>query len=106
MSTLSLRKDRITQTEAKQRGFTIDTCCHPNVMYKGPRFSPEEWDYVLSEEEAELKGALEKAMRGCGSLLWLANNMHNYGTEMFREFLEKAINDAREGYAAASVFLR
>ena len=45
--------------------------------------------------------ACEAGQKGCGGLLWLANNMNKYGTVEFKGFLRAAIHDARLGYDAA-----
>ena len=47
-----------------------------------------------------VESALDKATRGCDSLLWLANNLHNYGSDAFLHFLKGAIEDARAGHEA------
>ena len=36
---------------------------------------------------------------GLGSLLWVANNIHNHKTDTFRDFMESALQDWRKGYA-------
>lgn len=55
----------------------------------------------LHDAAPVLLAACRKAKDGCGGLLWLRNNMHNYGTDDFKRFLEAAIEDASEGYHAA-----
>ena len=49
----------------------------------------------------EWAAALRKAQGGCGSLLWLANNLHNADTPTWRLMLMDAITDAQTGYDAA-----
>lgn len=51
-------------------------------------------------EDMKLREAAELAMRGCGGLLWLENNLHNYGTDKFLVLLKNACDDGRCGYIA------
>lgn len=52
----------------------------------------------------ELENALGVAQKGCGSLLWLANNKHNVTRlpEEFVSYLEAGERDAQRGYDAAA----
>ena len=47
-----------------------------------------------------VKKALE-TQKGCGSLLWLANNWRQYGTKEFLKLLKSAAADCQTGYDAA-----
>lgn len=48
----------------------------------------------------EVENALVLAIRACGSLKWLGNNMHQYGSDLFKELLQGAIEDADIAYNA------
>lgn len=37
----------------------------------------------------------DEAVRVCNDVLWLANNMHNYGTDQWRDFFMACVRDAR-----------
>jgi len=43
-----------------------------------------------------LRAEVERLSKPANDLLWLANNMHNYGSRAFMEYLGAAIEDARE----------
>jgi len=47
-----------------------------------------------------LAAAARKAQEGCGDMIWLANNLHNADTPLWRELLMRAITDAKAGYDA------
>lgn len=44
-------KNHQSHKELKKQGYIIDTCCYPNIAYKGPRFDPSKWFEVLTEKE-------------------------------------------------------
>ena len=44
-------KNYLSHKELQNQGYIIDTCCYPNIAYKGPRFNPSEWFEVLTEKE-------------------------------------------------------
>jgi hypothetical protein len=37
----------------------------------------------------------DESVRVCHGVLWLANNIHNYGTEAWREYFMACVRDAR-----------
>ena len=47
---------------ARLAGFTVDDHCYPWVAYKGPRFRPDEWHCVDTDDEALLRGVAGGAM--------------------------------------------
>ena len=53
-------------------------------------------------ERERLEPAMRKAQAGCGSLMWLANNLHQADTPKWRRMLMGAITDAQAGYAAVT----
>jgi len=57
---------------------------------------------TLKARVEELREALEVSMKGNGSLLWVGNNMRNYGGQHFKTFLEGAIEAAQIGYDSAT----
>ncbi len=73
-----------------------------------PVFGPGR--YVRSEDhEAAVKdllAALKVAQKACGSMLWISDNMRNYGSTKFMDFLYSAIEDAKVGYDAAEAALQ
>ena len=58
-----------------------------------------------TQDYQRLAAAARKAQEGCGSLMWLANNLHNADTPLWRELLMSAITDAKAGYAAVDAVL-
>lgn len=38
--------------EARAQGYIVDESCSPWVAYKGPRFNPTEWFYLLTDTES------------------------------------------------------
>ena len=59
----------MTRKEAKNRGFTIDQTCYPHVGYKGLRFDPTEHVEVMTDTEAELLEACQRALISLGHVL-------------------------------------
>jgi len=41
--------------QAERAGYTVDKQCYPWIAYKGPRFRPSEWCFVLTDKEAEYR---------------------------------------------------
>lgn len=65
--------DKITMQQALADGFTVDNKTYPWFAYKGPRFAPTEWRYVLTDAEA--------------LLIWILQGMLSSGHEEFcRQF--------------------
>lgn len=58
-------------------------------------------DVAAIEEQARAEGrqqAVREAAEAIGGFLWLGNNLHNSGTETFREMYGRAMLDARPVY--------
>jgi hypothetical protein len=49
--------------------------------------------------------ALDVYVKALGSFIWLGNNLHNAGTDTFREMYEAALSDARRAYELGSAIL-
>jgi hypothetical protein len=49
----------------------------------------------------ELRDALADAQDAIGGFFWLGNNLHNAGTETFRELYVTAMADAKDAYNKA-----
>lgn len=47
--------------EAEQKGYTVDRSCYPWVAYKGSRFDPTEFFYILTDNENHLVDLLNDA---------------------------------------------
>jgi len=78
----------LTQREAKEGGFVIDSSCSPNVAYKGPRFNPTEWCYVRSGDEETLLeriAELEEQIRLIRSKVYSATICHPQGVQYLLE---------------------
>ena len=48
-------------------------------------------DHAYRHPEA----TFDEAVRVCHDVIWLANNLHNYGTEAWRELFMACVRDAR-----------
>jgi hypothetical protein len=60
----------------------------------------------MSTPEPDMAAWLDwraKAVAALGSFLWLGNNLHNSGTETFRELYRAALEDAETAYEAGQV---
>lgn len=75
------RPDKMEPSEARERGFTIDTTCYPWLAYKGQRFAPTETAHCYTDDEAALLVAIDAIWR-----------KHRFGSD----FLGKAIMQAVE----------
>lgn len=49
----------------------------------------------MTKEEQDL---LYDALKVLGSFLWLQGNIHNYGSDLFKNFLEASFVDAKDAY--------
>lgn len=54
-------------------------------------------------ERDEMLEAIEWLTSGNNGLLWLGNNLHNYGGEQFLSFLKAAIEDSKDAQKHAAV---
>lgn len=65
----------LTRAQAVAQGFTIDNSASGRpVAYKGPRFRPTEWHWMLTDHETTLMEILEDGLRLFSSHHLLANS--------------------------------
>lgn len=63
-----------------------DRCASDGVSCAYPRCF---WYKDSSDTKQEL------LVKACGSILWLNNNRHNYGSELWLKFFDAAVEDAK-----------
>lgn len=49
----------------------------------------------MSERHRHPAATLEEAVAVCHGVLWLANNMHQYGSDAWRDLFMACVRDAR-----------
>jgi hypothetical protein len=49
----------------------------------------------VSERQRHVESSLEEAVAVCHGVLWLANNIHHYGGDQWREYFMACVRDAR-----------
>ena len=77
-----LPNSTLSHQELRRQGYIIDSTYYPNIYYKGNRFSPTEWGYVLTHLEFDLLKALEgmlewaRRVKECNSGLEILNALN------------------------------
>lgn len=49
----------------------------------------------MSERQRHPDATLDEAVGVCHGVIWLANNLHNYGSDAWREYFVACVRDAR-----------
>ena len=55
-------------------------------------------DYAIAVRAVN---SFEKLVKACNGIIWVMNNIHNYGTEQFKEFLISAHEDIKKALIEA-----